>query len=93
MFRLSDKAAAVLHQELDANESGDESVFRLSQSGDSLEMNVTEAHAGDRVFRHEERDVLAVASDVDTLFDRAMLDVVEMDGGVRLVIQSPEEDA
>jgi len=92
MFRLSSKAAAVLHQELDSNDSAEEDMFRLSQSGDALEMNVTEAQDGDRVFRHEDRDVLAVAGDVDSRFDRAMLDVVEMDGNVRLVIQPPEED-
>jgi hypothetical protein len=93
MFKLSDKAAEVLHQELDATDDGDESVFRLSQSGDSLEMNLTEAQDGDHVFRHEDRDVLAVAGEVDSRFDKAMLDVVEMDGGVRLVIQSPDDGA
>jgi len=90
MFKVSDKAAAVLHHELDSSDDGD-GVFRLSQSGDSLEMNLTEAQEGDRVFRHADRDVLAVASDVDTRFDEAMLDVVELDGGVRLVIQPPED--
>ena len=89
MLKVSDKAAAALHEALDANDAGESDVFRLSATMEGIDLTIGPREDGDQVVTHASRDVLAVEPDASDALDNATLDAVETDDGPRLVLEPP----
>jgi hypothetical protein len=90
MLKVSDKAAAALHEALDANDAEESDLFRLSASLDGIDLTIGQPADGDQIVTHADRDVLAVEADASDALDNATLDAVETDDGPRLVLEPPD---
>jgi hypothetical protein len=86
MLTVTDTAAAVLAGNLEANRNDDQKIFRISQAGESLSLDLGEEQAGDVIVRHQERPILVLdPAIVDALGD-VIIDT-DSPGGTTLIIK------
>ena len=91
MLTITDKAAALIGEVLDAARENDADVFRLSRVGQDLGLAVDEEQDGDQVVQHEERRVLVIHPDLVLELDGITIDAVDTPDGQRLTLLLPDE--
>lgn len=90
MLAVSDKAAGLLHESLDASKAEESQVLRLVQMSEGLGLAVDEEREGDQVVEHDDSKVLVIEPGISQALDGAILDTVDTPEGERLTIQRPE---
>jgi|FLYL01.1.fsa_nt_gi Fe-S cluster assembly iron-binding protein IscA len=92
MLNVTDKAAAALHETLNANttEENQDQLLRLTRSGDGLGLALDEERDGDQVISHDDKKILVVDNEISQALDGATIDAVETPEGARLVLETPE---
>jgi Fe-S cluster assembly iron-binding protein IscA len=93
MLKVSDAAAATLHDTLERNQAGEDEVLRIEESDEGLALAIGKEREGDETYQHQDRTVLALDRSVASALDGATIDVVDTDDGRRLVLQPNEEGA
>jgi Fe-S cluster assembly iron-binding protein IscA len=91
MLTITDKAAALIGEVLDAARENDADVFRLSRVGQDLGLAVDEERDGDQVVQHEERRVLVIELDLALELDGITIDAIDAPDGQRLMLLLPDE--
>lgn len=89
MLNVTEKAAAALHDSLEANREEESQVLRLTPSGEGLGIALDEEQEGDDVILHEDRKVLVIAPAIAEALDGATIDAVDTPQGHRLVLEPP----
>lgn len=87
MLSVSDRALHVLELALDSNSGGDGDVLRIDDVDGSVALTVDTGQPGDQLVSRDERPVLAIAPALSTALDGMMLDVDDVEDGVRLVFR------
>ncbi len=90
MLNVTDPAAALLHESLEASKKNEADVLRLTRSPQGLALALDEEREGDQVILHEERKVLVIQPEMAQALDGATIDAVDTPAGRQLAIQSPE---
>jgi Fe-S cluster assembly iron-binding protein IscA len=90
MLSVSEKAAGLLLESLEASNTEEAQVLRLVRMAEGLGLAVDEEREGDQVVEHEERKVLVIEPAISQALDGATIDAVDTPEGQRLTIQRPE---
>lgn len=90
MLNVTDNAAALLHESLDASKAEESQVLRLTRAAEGLALTLDEEREGDQVVEHDDCKVLVIESQIAEAMHGATMDAVETPEGRRLFLQSPE---
>jgi len=88
MLNVTDKAAAALHESLEASTSEESHALRLTRTAEGLALALDEQREGDQVVEHDDRTVLVIEEEISRALAGATLDATETPEGPRLVLQS-----
>jgi hypothetical protein len=86
MVNVSERAAAVLFETLQASGAGSEQGMKLVPTEGGIRLQVSEPDEADRVIRYNEAVVLIVPEEVDEALGDALIDVQDSQDGPRLTI-------
>lgn len=88
MLSVTDKAAAALHESLEASTTEESQALRLTRTAEGLALSLDEQREGDQVVQHDDRTVLVIEEEISSALAGATLDATETPEGPRLVLQS-----
>jgi Fe-S cluster assembly iron-binding protein IscA len=90
MLSVSERAAGLLRESLEASNTEETQVLRLVRMAEGLGLAVDEEREGDQVVEHEDKKVLVIEPAISQALDGATIDAVQTPEGERLTIQRPE---
>lgn len=90
MMSVTDRAASILARTLREGTAAANIGFRVIPAGPGeIALTIDEVRTGDHVVHHAERAVLLAEGWVAAVFDGAVLDISEHEGGAALTLQRP----